>query len=221
MYKTSRVHHVTKAFAISSRPSWNIDMGQNTVKRASPLLAPTPYEGVVENTLSRILLVAIAHKHAAFDFHTSWTFFLLDTCFNPIPKPSSPVSLSQICLLNSIAVFETVRSYQLKKKQSAHFQVPVQRDQNTTESFFDKSGICPANRGGFPFVILAGHTKATCRWWMFWALCATAASAAPSTLGKCRPWKALTTLGNFENLKIIPILTVSGCPHTRNQVYLL
>ena len=33
----------------------------------------------------------------------------------PIPKPSSLVSWSQICLLNSIAVFETVRSYQLKK----------------------------------------------------------------------------------------------------------
>ena len=42
----------------------------------------------------------------------SSTFFLLDTCFNPIPKPSSHVSWSQICLLNSIAVFEKVRSYQ-------------------------------------------------------------------------------------------------------------
>ena len=42
----------------------------------------------------------------------SLTFFLLDTCFSPIPKPSSLVSWSQICLSNSIAVFETVRSYQ-------------------------------------------------------------------------------------------------------------
>ena len=32
-----------------------------------------------------------------------------------IPKPSSLVSWSHICLLNSIAVFETVRSYQFKK----------------------------------------------------------------------------------------------------------
>ena len=39
----------------------------------------------------------------------------MDTCFNPIPKPSSLASWPQICLLNSIAVFETVRSYQLKK----------------------------------------------------------------------------------------------------------
>ena len=46
----------------------------------------------------------------------SLTFFLLDTCFNPISKPSSVVSWSQISLLNSIAVFETVRSYQLNKK---------------------------------------------------------------------------------------------------------
>ena len=35
------------------------------------------------------------------------------------PKPSSLVSWSQICLLNSIAVFETVRSYQLKKTRVA------------------------------------------------------------------------------------------------------
>ena len=61
------------------------------------------------------LLPSPALSHAAFDFHTSLTFFILDTCFNPIPKPSSIVSWSQICLLNSIAVFETVRSYQLKK----------------------------------------------------------------------------------------------------------
>ena len=46
----------------------------------------------------------------------SLTFFLLDTCFNPIPKPSSLVSWSQICLLNYIDVFGTVRSYQLKDK---------------------------------------------------------------------------------------------------------
>ena len=54
-------------------------------------------------------------QHAAFDFRTSLTFFMFDTCFNPIPKPSSLVSWSQIRLLNSIAVFEAVRSYQLKK----------------------------------------------------------------------------------------------------------
>ena len=36
----------------------------------------------------------------------------LTLVFNPIPKPSSLVSWSQICLLNSIAVFETMRSYQ-------------------------------------------------------------------------------------------------------------
>ena len=44
-----------------------------------------------------------------------WFFFLLDTCFSQIPKPTGLVSWSQICLLNSIPVFETVRSYQLNK----------------------------------------------------------------------------------------------------------
>ena len=34
---------------------------------------------------------------------------------SPILKPSSLASWSQVCLLNSIAVFETVRSYQLKE----------------------------------------------------------------------------------------------------------
>ena len=58
-----------------------------------------------------------ALSHAAFDFHTSLTFFTLDTCFNPIPKPSL-VSWLQICLLNSIVVFETVRSYHKKSMQT-------------------------------------------------------------------------------------------------------
>ena len=49
-------------------------------------------------------------SHAAFDFQTSLTFLCLILVFNPTPKPSSLVSWSQICLLNSIAVFETVRS---------------------------------------------------------------------------------------------------------------
>ena len=44
-----------------------------------------------------------------------WSSLCLTLLFNPIPKPSSLVSWSQICLLNSIAVFETVRSYKLKK----------------------------------------------------------------------------------------------------------
>ena len=48
---------------------------------------------------------------AAFDFHTSLTFIILYPCVNPIPKTSSLVSWSQIFLLNSIAVFETGRSY--------------------------------------------------------------------------------------------------------------
>ena len=42
------------------------------------------------------------------------SIFLQDTSFNQITAPTGLVSWSQICLLNSIAVFETVRSYQLK-----------------------------------------------------------------------------------------------------------
>ena len=41
--------------------------------------------------------------------------FLLDTFSNKKPRPTALVSWSQICLLNSIAVCETVRSYQLKE----------------------------------------------------------------------------------------------------------
>ena len=53
-----------------------------------------------------------APTHAAFDYRISLIFFLLDPCFNQIPKPTGLVSWSQICLLNSIAVFETVRPWQ-------------------------------------------------------------------------------------------------------------
>ena len=48
----------------------------------------------------------------------SLTFFPRDTCFNPIPKPSSLVSWSQICLLNFIAAFETVRFINKKMQRS-------------------------------------------------------------------------------------------------------
>ena len=58
----------------------------------------------------------LVSTNAAFDFHISLVFFLPYTCFNRIPKPTGLVSWSQICLLNSMAAFETVRSYQFLKK---------------------------------------------------------------------------------------------------------
>ena len=50
-----------------------------------------------------------ASTYAAFDYRIS-LFFQLDTFVNQIPKPTGLVSRSQIYLLNSIAVFETVMS---------------------------------------------------------------------------------------------------------------
>ena len=60
------------------------------------------------------LLPSAALSHATFDFHTSLTFFMSDTCFQSNTETSSLVSWSQICLLISIAVFETVRFYKKK-----------------------------------------------------------------------------------------------------------
>ena len=77
-----------------------------------------------------------AVSHAAFDFHTSLTLV-----FNPIPKPSSLVSWSQICLLNSIAVIETGRPYQLKNKRA-------QYDYSTQCDYSASVGMCEIEREG-------------------------------------------------------------------------
>ena len=49
------------------------------------------------------------------------SFFVLYTCCNQIPNPVGLVSWSQLCLLNSIAVFKTVVPHQLKKYKSLYW----------------------------------------------------------------------------------------------------
>ena len=82
-----------------------------TMPRLDRFLGPA--EVLRDMQISIILLVKSASTHAAFDNHISLISFQLDTCFSQILKPTGLVSWSQICLLSSIAVFETVRSYQI------------------------------------------------------------------------------------------------------------
>ena len=97
----------------SGAVSWEASMRASNSARDGP--SDKEVRGVLscERKALRAHLPSPALSHAAFDYHSSLCLTLV---FSPIPKPSSLVSWSQICLLNSIAVFETVRSYQLKIK---------------------------------------------------------------------------------------------------------
>ena len=61
------------------------------------------FDRVKSHANTRLIIDFLSHCHSGHAFEA-----VIGASF---PKPSSLVSWSQICLLNSIAVFDTVRSY--------------------------------------------------------------------------------------------------------------